>query len=108
MSRFNQRRRGNAPGGVPINVDIDTILDHLEMAGQGAFGQEHKWVIPYYLDVGTGDSDTTWQASLGLGYAFGWGDVTVAWRYLDYELKSGAPIADLSLNGPAVGVTFRW
>jgi hypothetical protein len=76
--------------------------------GHFALGHEHKWLIPYYLDVGTGDSDATWQALLGFGYAFGWGDLSVAWRYLDYDLKSDAPIADLNFNGPAAGVTFRW
>ena len=90
------------------NSTSDLLDGIVGVRGHFAFGQEHQWVIPYYLDVGTGDSDTTWQALLGLGYAFGWGDVSVAWRYLDYDLKSDAPIADLSLNGPAVGVTFRW
>jgi hypothetical protein len=45
---------------------------------------------------------------LGVGYAFGWGDLKVAWRYLDYDLESGAPIADLNFSGPALGATFRW
>jgi len=30
------------------------------------------------------------------------------WRYLHYDLKSNPPIQDLSLNGPMIGVTFRW
>lgn len=76
--------------------------------GQFGLGENHNWVVPYYIDVGAGDSDLTWQAMLGLGYAFGWGDLTVAWRYLDYDLKSGSAITDLALNGPALGVTFRW
>jgi hypothetical protein len=76
--------------------------------GHFALGQEHQWVIPYCLDVGTGDSGTTRQALLGFGYAFGWGDLSVAWRYLEYELNADARIADLNLNGPAAGVTFRW
>ena len=39
--------------------------------------------------------------------AFGWGDLGVAWRYLDYDLSDG-PIVALNFNGPAVGVIFRW
>jgi hypothetical protein len=76
--------------------------------GRFGLGESHNWVLPYYIDVGAGDSDFTWQAMLGLGYSFGWGDLTVAWRYLDYELKSDSAITDLALNGPALGVTFRW
>jgi hypothetical protein len=76
--------------------------------GQLAFGGDRKWVVPYYLDVGTGDSDLTWQALLGLGYAFGWGELRVVWRYLDYDLKSGRAIADLNFNGPAFGAALRW
>jgi hypothetical protein len=64
--------------------------------------------MPFYVDVGTGNSDLTWQAMLGFGYAFGWGDLGAVWRYLDYDLKSNGPIQDLNFNGPAVGVTFRW
>lgn len=76
--------------------------------GYVAFGAKRKWLVPYYFDIGAGDSDLTWQALLGLGYAFGWGDVDVAWRYLDYELKTGAPVADMRFSGPALGAIFRW
>lgn len=76
--------------------------------GHVAFGADRKWVMPYYFDVGAGDSDLTWQAELGLGYAFGWGDLQVAWRYLDYDLKPGKPVADFNFSGPGFGVEFRW
>jgi hypothetical protein len=58
--------------------------------------------------VGTGQSDLTWQAIGGLGYSFHWGDVIVAWRYLDYNMKSGSKIESINFNGPALGVAFRW
>jgi hypothetical protein len=75
--------------------------------GEFALGADHKWVVPYYFDVGTGDSDVTLQAMLGIGYAFGWGNLSAAWRYLDYDFGSGR-ITDLNVSGPAVGATFRW
>jgi hypothetical protein len=37
-----------------------------------------------------------------------WGDLGVAWRYLDYDLQSDGPIQELNFNGPGVGVSFRW
>lgn len=76
--------------------------------GRYAFGAERRWFAPYYLDVGTGDSDLTWQAMGGLGYRFSWGDIVGVWRYLDYDMKSGDNIKDINFNGPAIAVSFRW
>jgi hypothetical protein len=76
--------------------------------GRVRFGADHKWAMPYYFDIGAGDSDLTWQAEVALTYSFGWGDIGAAWRYLDYDLDSNGPIKDLNFNGPAAGVTFRW
>ena len=75
--------------------------------GRTAFG-DGKWFVPYYLDVGTGDSKVTWQAYAGVGYSFGWGDIVGVWRYLDYEMKSGKAIENLDFNGPAIAAVFRW
>jgi hypothetical protein len=76
--------------------------------GRVTLGSEGKWFVPYYLDVGTGESDLTWQALTGIGYSFGWGDVVASWRYLDYKMKSGSNIESLNFNGPAVAAVFRW
>lgn len=76
--------------------------------GRANLGAERKWFIPYYLDVGTGESKFTWQAMGGLGYAFDRVDLFAAWRYLDYDMKSGSKIEDLNFSGPAVAVQFRW
>jgi hypothetical protein len=38
--------------------------------GRVNFGADQQWFIPYYLDIGTGDSDLTWQAVAGAGYQF--------------------------------------
>jgi hypothetical protein len=74
--------------------------------GQINFGTNRAWFVPYYLDVGTGDSDSTLQATAGLGYAFSWGEIKAEWRYLDYELD--APIESLTTSGPQIGATFRF
>ena len=76
--------------------------------GRLAFGTNREWFVPYYVDVGTGNSDFTWQAIGGLGHAFKWGDVIAAWRYLDYNMKSGSRIESMNFNGPAVAVAFHW
>jgi hypothetical protein len=76
--------------------------------GRYALGGDGHWVLPFYLDVGTGESDLTWQAAAGITYSFSWGELSALWRYLAYEMKSGKTINDINFNGPMVGATFRW
>ena len=76
--------------------------------GRYAFGDDRKWFVPFYLDVGTGQTQLTWQGAAGVGYAFHWGEVVAMYRYLDWNAKSGKPIEDLNLGGAMIGVTFRW
>jgi hypothetical protein len=76
--------------------------------GRFAIAQGGKWFVPYYLDLGTGNSKFTWQAMTGIGYSFGTVSVVGSWRYLDYRMKSGRPFETLNFNGPAVAAVFRW
>lgn len=75
--------------------------------GRVAFA-EGRWFVPYYLDLGAGQSKFTWQAMAGVGYSFGWGDVVAAWRYIDYEMKSGKPVENINFSGPGIAAVFRW
>ena len=77
-----------------------------EGAIPGAFGGQHAWFVPAYLDVGTGASQLTWQGLGGLGYAFRWGEVIGTWRYLTYHFSSQS--SSLTMSGPAIGVAFHW
>ncbi len=76
--------------------------------GHASFGEGLHWFVPYYADIGAGNSKLTWQAVLGLGYSFSWGDVAVAWRYIDDDFKSGEAIESLAFKGVAAGVSFRF
>ena len=76
--------------------------------GRVPFAQASRWFVPYHLDVGTGDSELTWQAMAGVGYAFGWGDIVGAWRYIGYRMKSGQAIDTLHFNGPSIAAVFHW
>jgi hypothetical protein len=87
----------------------DSVWDGIVgIKGRASFGANGKWFVPYYLDIGTGSSDLTWQAMTGIGYTYSWGELTAVWRYLDYDLGSNTPIESLVLNGPAIGVTWRF
>jgi len=77
------------------------------LKGRAMLGAKHAWFVPYYLDLGAGNSDFTWQGVLGLGYTFSsWGEVIVAWKYLDYQFKDDN--SSLSMSGPAIGIGFHW
>ena len=97
------------PGAPPaITIDRDGIDAIAGIKGRRFLGARRRWFIPFYLDAGTGKSDFTWQASTGLGYAAGFGDVFVAWRRLDYDFGNERLLSDLDFDGPAVGVSFSW
>jgi hypothetical protein len=73
---------------------------------RGELNLNDHWYMPYYADVGTGQSDLTWQALAGVGYKFKWGDVLLVYRHLDYEFDSGDLLEDLTVSGPALGARF--
>ncbi len=103
---------GTGPAGIArtgrsevSSTNWDAIIG---VRGRAHFGSALNWFVPYYADIGTGNSKLTWQAMTGLGYSFGWGDVVAVWRYLDYDFDSGEPVQSLTFNGVAVGVSFRF
>jgi hypothetical protein len=94
-------RTGSVGQGVDLWDGIVGFRGNVEL-GDG------KWFVPYYLDAGAGSSNFTWQALLGIGYAFGWGDLLLAYRYLSFEQVDERPVQHLYFAGPALGVTFRF
>ena len=76
---------------------------------RGQFGKaESKWAVPYYLDVGTGDSDLTWNLMAGAAREFRWGDLLIMYRHLEYDQDSDSLLQDFSFSGPAIGVRFNF
>jgi hypothetical protein len=99
-------------GSVPRSGSASSGLNNWDaivgVKGRYMFGDQRRWFVPYYLDVGAGESKFTWQFNAGIGYAFDWGAVVASWRYLDYDFKSSSKVDTMSFNGPLVGVAFRW
>jgi hypothetical protein len=67
-----------------------------------------RWSMPYYIDAGTGSSSLTWQAVLGVTYGFGWGDIGLTYRHLEWEQGDDELVQDLQFDGPALSATFRF
>lgn len=98
-----------APGRAGTKSVKDNYVDAVVgLKGRVALGAEHKWFIPYLADIGTGQTNLTWQAMTGFGYAFNWGEIIGGWRYLDYQFKSDSNTESMNLNGPLLGVAFHW
>ena len=98
---------------LPGRAGTQSVKNHVTdgvvgLKGRVALGKDLKWFIPYYGDIGAGDSKVTWQAMAGLGYAFTWGEIMGGYRYLDYQFKSQSKIDNLNFDGPMLGVAFRW
>jgi opacity protein-like surface antigen len=75
--------------------------------GRNGFEGTH-WSVPYYADVGTGDTELTWQAMAGLDYAFTWGNVSLVYRYLYYRQSGTKTLQNFSMHGPALGAKFTF
>lgn len=88
-----------------VALDQDVWDGILGVRGQILFPGS-DWYLPFYADVGAGESDLTWQAMLGVGYRFDWGEVTLAYRALGYDFDKND--ADMTLSGPGLGVGLRW
>jgi hypothetical protein len=70
--------------------------------------KDSKWFMPYEADVGDGNKNWQWNAFLGAGYHFHWGDVSLAVRNLTYYRTGDVAIQKVRMTGPLLGATFRW
>ncbi len=76
---------------------------------RGRLNLTEKWFMPFYGDIGTGDSDLTWQAMAGIGYRFKRFDLIAAYRYLDWEFDDDSKVLDdLDVSGPYAGIVIRF
>jgi hypothetical protein len=103
-------RLGAAAGPYAARRDIaasSSVWDGV-IGVKGHLDLNPKWYVPYYLDVGTGQSDITWQGSAGLAYRFGWGDVSLVYRYMKWDLGSDSAVAHISFSGPLLAAKFQF
>jgi hypothetical protein len=94
-----------AQGSIASDGDIwDGIIG---IRGYSKIGSG-KWSVPYYFDVGAGDSDLTWNAMLGMSREFGWGELVIAYRHLDYDQDANDLLKNFSFSGPGIGARFNF
>jgi hypothetical protein len=68
-----------------------------------------NWWLTYRFDIGTGDSDLTWNASLQFGRKFDWGSLAFGYRYLHYDFAPDFNLMkDLDIYGPVIGAAWEF
>ncbi len=92
-------------------IDTDLTFNDAFLALSGVYRFEQpNWSLDYYADLGTGESDFTWQAKLGVAYEFGWGKLFANYRHLDYDFGDTKNFSDLNMtfSGPTIGARFEF
>jgi hypothetical protein len=96
------------PGQSRIVSESPTLWNGIVgLKGRTSLGE--RWYLPYYFDIGAGESNLTWHASAGMGFQAGsaW-DIWLLYRHLELDLDSTRVIDEINMNGPTLGVIFRW
>ena len=82
LEHHRQPRANPSGGSLGQPQNKVSVLDGIVgVKGRARLGSASPWSVPFYVDVGGGESDLTWQAMGGISYAFKWGEITAMWRY---------------------------
>ena len=103
---------------VDLQVNLDGVRDRERSRSgdvwdgivgvKGEVMLNEKWYMPYYADVGTGDSDLTFNLFGGIGYRFSRVDLIAGWRYLRWNFDDDTVLDNMYINGPIVGAKIRF
>jgi len=71
---------------------------------------DSSWFIPFYVDAGkgSGSNNGTWQSLIGVGNAFSWGDISLAYRAMGFHLKSTNGNNNYTNAGPQLSATINF
>ncbi len=79
------------------------------VGARGNVNLTDKWYLFYYLDIGTGDSESTWQTLGSFAYRSGKFDAFLGYRYLDWKWDdddNNDVFKEVTIKGPYAGVKF--
>ncbi len=106
-------RGGNVidPRGGSVIATSGDLWDGI-IGVKGTYVLNEKWFMPFQADIGTGDTDVTWQVFAGIGYKYENFDLIAGYRYLEWSFEDNNPggdvFNDLSFSGPMFGAKFRF
>jgi len=110
-------------GGVRyLHLDINLKFDEISDIGddgsstdgivgfRGTIQLNKDWYLPFYYDVGKGDSELTYQAFAGINYKYSGFDVGAGYRYLKFKFDDDEDFGDvlnhLIIKGPMIGAKY--
>jgi len=68
------------------------------------------WHLPFYYDIGKGDTELTYQAFAGINYKYSSFDLAAGYRYLKFKFDDdedfGNVLNHLIIKGPLIGVKY--
>jgi hypothetical protein len=102
------RLRADGPLETDASLSSSASLWNGVVGVRGWLGLSDHWFVPYHLDLGTGDSDFTWQGYAGIGHQWRWGSLVLGYRYLDFDQGDDSEVRGLTMAGAELGVSFRF
>jgi hypothetical protein len=95
------------PAAGNVDQDVDLWAGVVGARGNFRLGSG-KWSALYYFDIGQGSADLTWTAMAGVTREYGWGDLVLAYRHLQYDQDANGLFQQFSFSGPGAGARFRF
>jgi hypothetical protein len=101
-----------------VNLKFDTLSDIGDdgsttdgiIGFRGDVQLNKNWHMPFYYDVGKGDSELTYQAFVGISYKYPSFDLAAGYRYLKFKFDNdedfGGVLNHLIIQGPQIGAKF--
>lgn len=87
----------------------DSTVGIIGAKGKLNLSSDGKWYLPYVVDIGDGSKNWQWEAFLGAGYHFHWGDITLGVRNLSYHTTDNQRLINkVRMTGPLLGATFHF
>ncbi len=96
--------------GPNINIKADdsgSTVDGI-IGFRGRVDLNNKWYLSGYSDIGTGESDLTWQIKAAINYRLKNSTVTAGYRYLEWEFDDNSALDDLNFSGPYAGAIWKF
>ena len=95
-------------GGLAGNLsDSSDVLDAF-VGIKGRADLSDRWYLGYYADIGTGQSDLTWQVLADFNYEFSKVDLGFGYRILEWRLDGEGFLDEFQISGPYAGIIFKF
>jgi hypothetical protein len=82
------------------------------VGARGAISLNDKWSLPFHFDIGTGETEMSWQAVALVKYNVGKWGVGFGYRHLEWDFDDsntgGDVFEDLYISGPILGVEYMF